>query len=246
MIVFSLPKNKLWNGTGFIIKPSSIELSSLCFAEQSINIGSGKYKIKIIGSSLSGNGIFLAQIMFGDREISSKTILLNSRSNTETSFDIELFGPGPYTIKLSRGRESIGRISIDLLTLFKIVEKRDPIQIVNNSAIQADKTFFIIDYDNISSSSQLSDIFIGLKDHPNCFFLLKSNNVKLSDILAKNYRLFFEFDEIFDFISLYDSKHILYITDNIATSIFQRYKITNYTSISTKSEKTILLSGLVF
>jgi hypothetical protein len=69
MIVFSLQKNNLWNGSGFIAKPGTLELSSLCFAEQQLRIGSGKYKVKIVGSSISGNGIFSIQISLGEKEI---------------------------------------------------------------------------------------------------------------------------------------------------------------------------------
>mgnify|MGYP001589972583 CR=1 FL=1 len=246
MIVFSLQRNKAWNGTGFIMKPGKLELSSMCFAEQSINIGSGKYRIKLIGSSISGNGVFSLRILSSEKEIESKTMLFNSRSNTEVSFDIELYEPGPYRIKLSRGKESIGRISIDLFTLFKTIKKKEPALADKNNQDKTDKTFFIIDYDNISSALQLSDMFVGLKDYGDCFFLLKANELNLSQIKLPNYRLFFEFDEIFDFLSLYTSKEILYIDDNIASSIFQRFGIANYTPISSKTSNTISLSGLLF
>lgn len=246
MIVFSLPKNKLWNGTGFIIKPSSIELSSLCFAEQSINIGSGKYKIKIIGSSLSGNGIFLAQIMLGDREISSKTILLNSRSNTEISFDIELFGPGPYTIKLSRGRESIGRISIDLLTLFKAIEIK-PLQVKSNSTVEAkaETTFFVIDYDSISSPAELLAIFeMARESH---FFLLRASEQFISPSCLHNYRLFFEWQDLFDYLKLISGKKVVFSELNMARSTFVEYNCEFATGLSTKSNlQTTKLAGVIF
>lgn len=250
MIVFSLPKNKLWNGTGFILKQSSIELSSLCFAEQSINIGSGKYKVKIIGSSLSGNGIFLAQIMLGDKEVGSKTVLLNSRSNTEISFDIELYSPGPYTIKLSRGKESIGRISIDLLTLFKVIEPKQ-LYAKDTVIIGPDKpeaTFFVIDYDSISSPTELLSIFESVRER--CFFLIKANEQLVKITGPSNYRLFFEWRDLFDYLNLVEGKKVTFSTTNMAYSTFIEYNCGFATGFPVKSgpqsTMTTKLAGIIF
>lgn len=160
MIVFSMQRNKAWNGTGFSVKPGSLELSSMCFLEQELNISSGKYIVKVMGTSISGNGLSLLQIFLEGKEIISKTLSFSSRVNTETSFELELFSPGPYKIKLSRGKESIGRISISLLTLFKSIEKKIFLEPTVKNAEVAEKVFFIIDYDNVKSPSELSALFL--------------------------------------------------------------------------------------
>lgn len=246
MIVFSLQKNKLWNGTGFIIKPGSLELSSMCFAEQSINIGSGEYKVKLVGSSLSGNGIVSFQLMLGGKEIESKQITLNSRANTEISFDIGLRQPGPYIIKLSRGRESIGRISIDLFTLFKFVEpKKEPI-ISTALTGESGVTFFIIDYNSISSPSQLTELFVGIRPGDNSTFLLKVTESAAPKLPIKGARLFFGFEQIRDYLSLFGSKKVFYSAGNIELSDLLMAGISDAVPIIINHTKSASLTGLVF
>ncbi len=245
MIVFSLQRNKLWNGSEFLVKPSSLELSSMCFAEQQVNIGSGKYKVKLIGSSLSGNGNLLYQLFNQNNEIVSKTIVFSGKSNTEISFDIELFTPGPYKIKLSRGKESIGRVSINLFNLFKVIEKQEIIIAKTMTSRQDElRTFIIIDYDSIQTPSQLSDIFLDLKDYKNCFFLLYSVN-QFSENVPNNCRLFFEWSDLFDYLSLFDSKQVLYSDGNIPTDFFLDKNI-SASKIILSNTKSIRLSAMIF
>lgn len=249
MIVFSLHKNKIWNGTGFIIKASNLELSSLCFAEQSINIGSGKYKIKLMGSSISGNGAFVLQMFSGDKEILSKTMLLNSRSNTEISLDIELYAPGPYRLKLSRGKESIGRIEINLFTLFKVIElKPASVTITSGEPAKTGRIFFVIDYDKISSASQLSDIFGNTTESSQYFFLVKTSDqfTKIPD--GANYRLFFEWCDLFDYLLLVSAKKVMFSESNISAELFVEYNLTGALTVPVRSNnvQTIKLSGTIF
>ena len=167
MIVFSLQKNNLWSGSGFVVKPGSLELSSLCFAEQQIKIGSGKYRIKLVGSSISGNGILLFQILMGNEEVLSRTISFNSKANTESSFELELNSPGPYKVKILRGKESIGRVSVNLVNFVKIIEKIPEIITLGPQSVAKDseKTFIVIDYDQLDSPSEISSLFLDLRSY---------------------------------------------------------------------------------
>jgi hypothetical protein len=62
MLVFSIQKNISWNGSGYILKNGKLELSSFCYLSQLLKVGTGKYKIKVLGNSLSGNGVFSFKI----------------------------------------------------------------------------------------------------------------------------------------------------------------------------------------
>lgn len=250
MIVFSLQKNKLWNGSGFIVKPGLLELSSLCFAEQLLNIGSGKYKVKVVGSSISGNGIFSIQVQLGEREIFSKMIALNGKSNTEASFDLELVQPGPYKIKIFRGKESIGRISISLINFFKIIEKKEEI-ILNgdlNNKLDTEKTFVVIDYDELKSASEISSLFLKLKDFKNCFFLVKTSQSFVEKTKELNFRLFFEWDDLFDYLSISNPKKVTYFESNLNNTIFYKYNVSAGILIPIKSENKGFsrISGIIF
>jgi hypothetical protein len=249
LIVFSLQRNKAWNGTGFIMKPGKLELSSICFAEQSVNIGSGKYKVKLIGSSISGNGVFSLKILSSEKEIESKTMLFNSRSNTEVSFDIELYEPGPYCLKLSRGKESIGRIEINLFTLFKVIElKPASVTITSGEPAKTGRIFFVIDYDKISSASQLSDIFGNTTESSQYFFLVKTSDqfTKIPD--GANYRLFFEWCDLFDYLLLVSAKKVMFSESNISAELFVEYNLTGALTVPVRSNnvQTIKLSGTIF
>lgn len=202
MIVFSMQRNKAWNGTGFSVKSGSLELSSMCFLEQELNISSGKYIVKVMGTSISGNGLSLLQIFLDGKEIISKTLSFSSRVNTETSFELELFSPGPYKIKISRGRDSIGRVSVSLLTLFKTIEKKVFVSPITKSDEVAEKIFFIIDYDNVKSPSELSALFLNMGNVSNYFFLLKTSESFIEKTKNFNFKLFFEWEDLFDYISL--------------------------------------------
>jgi hypothetical protein len=250
MIVFSLQKNNLWSGSGFIAKPGSLELSSLCFAEQQIKIGSGKYRIKLVGSSISGNGIFSFQILSENKEILSKTISFNSKANTESSFELELNSPGPYKIKILRGKESIGRISINLVNFVKIIEKTPEVVTLGpqSSAKDSEKTFVVIDYDQLSSPSEISSLFLDLRNYNNCFFLLKTSQSFVDKIKDANFRMFFEWEDLFDYISLCNSKNIVYLESNLNKTIFSQYncniEITSPIRVGKKTPSKI--SGIIF
>lgn len=249
MIVFSLQKNNLWNGSGFMVKSGSLELSSLCFAEQQIRIGSGKYRIKLVGSSISGNGIFSFQILLGSNEILSKTISFNSKANTESSFELELNSPGPYKIKIFRGKESIGRVSINLVNFVKIIEKIPEIVGLGpkSSTKDSEKTFVIIDYDELSSPSEISSLFLDLRSHNNYFFLLKTSQSFIDKIKDVNFRMFFEWEDLFDYISLCSSKNIVYLESNLNKSVFSKYncKITTSPIVVGKKAPS-KISGIIF
>ena len=250
MIVFSLQKNNLWNGSGFLIKSGTLELSSLCFAEQQVRIGSGKYRIKIVGSSISGNGIFSVQLLLGDKEVFSKTISLNSKANTESSFELELSSPGPYNIKILRGKESIGRVSINLINFIKMIEKLPEIiqPITKGEAKDFEKTFVVIDYDELNSPSEISSLFLDLKSYKNCFFLLKTSQSFVEKIKDANFRMFFEWEDLFDYISISNSKKIIYLESNLNKSIFSKYNcnigITSPIMVGKKTPNKI--SGIIF
>lgn len=250
MIVFSLQKNKLWNGSGFVVKPGSLELSSLCFAEQQLNIGSGKYKVKIIGSSISGNGIVSIQIQLGGKDVFIKTISLNSKANTESSFDLELTSPGPYKLKIIRGKESIGRISISLINFFKIIEKKEVINniIANSKLKDEEKIFVIIDYDSLKSASEISSLFLNLKDFKNCFFVLKISQSFVEKIKDSNFRLFFEWEDLFDYLLISNSKKVVYFESNVNKDIFYKYNWNIATTSPIKSDKKFFnkVSGIIF
>lgn len=250
MIVFSLQKNNLWNGSGFVVKPGSLELSSFCFAEQQVKIGSGKYRIKIVGASISGNGIFSVQLLLGDKEVFSKTISLNSKANTESSFELELNSPGPYNIKILRGKESIGRVSINLINFIKTIEKLPEaiLPIVNGEAKDFEKTFVVINYDELNSPSEISSLFLDLKSYKNCFFLLKTSQSFVEKIKDANFRMFFEWEDLFDYISISNSKKIIYLESNLNKSIFSKYNcnigITSPIRVGKKTPNKV--SGIIF
>lgn len=249
MIVFSLQKNKLWSGSGFVVKPGSLELSSLCFAEQQIKIGSGKYRIKLVGSSISGNGIFLFQILMGNEEVLSRTISFNSKANTESSFELELNSPGPYKVKILRGKESIGRVSINLINFVKIIEKIPEVVILGpqSSAKDSEKTFVVIDYDQLNSPSEISSLFLDLKNYKNCFFLLKTSQSFVDKAKDTNFRMFFEWEDLFDYISICGSKNIIYLESNLNKSIFSKYNCnTTTTPIGVGKKAPNKISGIIF
>lgn len=250
MIVFSLQKNNLWSGSGFVVKPGSLELSSLCFAEQQIKIGSGKYRIKLVGSSISGNGILLFQILMGNEEVLSRTISFNSKANTESSFELELNSPGPYKVKILRGKESIGRVSVNLVNFVKIIEKIPEIITLGpqSGPKDSEKTFVVIDYDQLNSPSEISSLFLDLRSYKNCFFLLKTSQSFVEKIKDANFRMFFEWEDLFDYISLCSSKNIIYLESNLNKSIFSKYNcnigITSPIRVGKKTTNKI--SGIIF
>lgn len=250
MIVFSLQKNNLWSGSGFVVKPGSLELSSLCFAEQQIKIGSGKYRIKLVGSSISGNGILLFQILMGNEEVLSRTISFNSKANTESSFELELNSPGPYKVKILRGKESIGRVSVNLVNFVKIIEKIPEIVTLGpqSSSKDSEKTFVVIDYDQLNSPSEISSLFLDLRSYKNCFFLLKTSQSFVEKIKDTNFRMFFEWEDLFDYISLCSSKNIIYLESNLNKSIFSKYNCNiGITSPIRVGKKTLnKIAGIIF
>lgn len=248
MIVFSMQRNKAWNGTGFSVKPGSLELSSMCFLEQGLSISSGKYIVKVMGTSISGNGLSLLQIFLEGREIISRTLSFSSRVNTETSFELELFSPGPYKIKISRGKESIGRVSVSLLTLFKSIEKKVFLEPTVKNAEVAEKVFFIIDYDNVKSPSELSALFLNMGNVSNYFFLLKTSESFIEKTNNFNFKLFFEWEDLFDYISLFQNSKITYIDGNINSEIFTKHnfdlKLTD--KVKSKQIGPSKISGIIF
>ena len=248
MIVFSMQRNKAWNGTGFSVKSGSLELSSMCFLEQALSISSGKYIVKIMGTSISGNGLSLLQIFLEDKEIISKTLLFSSRVNTETSFELELFSPGPYKIKISRGRDSIGRVSVSLLTLFKTIEKKVFVSpIIKNDEV-AEKIFFIIDYDNVKSPSELSALFLNMGNVSNYFFLLKTSESFIEKTKNFNFKLFFEWEDLFDYISLFKNTKVTHIDGNVGSEIFTKHNfdLNLINKVKSKQISPSKISGIIF
>jgi hypothetical protein len=249
MISFSLQRNKLWGGTGFLIKNSSLELSSLCFANQDVILTPAKYKVKVIGSSISGNGIFSFLILNSENEIFSKKILFSGKNNTEISFDIEINTPGKYTIKIQRNKDSIGRILINLLTITKEIEVISPNiknQIIKELILK-EKTFVIIDYDTLNNFN-FFNLFTSINNKSNFFFLIKTNQSYLSKDKDLNFKMFFEWEDLFDYLSLYDSKSILYLENNIDKSLFSTYnmKISDVSEIKNNNKDTKTISGILF
>jgi hypothetical protein len=243
-----MQRNKAWNGTGFSAKPGSLELSSMCFLEQALSISSGKYIVKVMGTSISGNGLSLLQIFLEEREILSKTLSFSSRVNTETSFELELFSPGPYRIKISRGRDSIGRVSISLLTLFKTIEKKVFLAPTAQKSEVAEKVFFIIDYDNVKSPSELSALFLNMGNVSNYFFLLKTSESFIEKSNNFNFKLFFEWEDLFDYISLFQFSKATYIDGNMAPEIFTKYNfdLKLIDKVKSKQIAPSKISGIIF
>ena len=233
---FSLQKNKNWSGAGFFSKGSTLELSSFCFLEQQLILGSGKYKVKIIGSSISGNGTFSFNISDPNSEIIFKKITFSGKNNTETTFDFELNSSGQHKIKMQRGSESIGRVSISLLNIVKVIEKKQEDTIINfaKKDESKEKTFLILDYD-ILNNNNFFNLFPSNIDK-NIFFLLKTNQNFISKDKSLNFKLFFEWEDLFDYISLYNSKSILYLPENIDKNLFFKYDIRT-TDISELKDK---------
>ena len=245
---FSLQKNKNWSGTGFFIKGSSLELSPLCFANHDVMLGSGKYRAKIIGSSISGNGIFSFQIFSGENEIFNKKVSFSGKNNTETSFDIELPSSGLHKIKIQRGKDSIGRISINLINIVKIIEKTITIENkdIVSSVFDKEKNFIILDYDIINNFN-FFNLFSSFKKEKNLFFLIKTEQSFLLKENFLNFKLFFEWDDLFDYLSLYNSKSIFYLEDNMDKSIFHKYnlKLNDVSEIKNHNNNFKDISGIL-
>lgn len=222
MIVFSLQKNKNWSGTGTSIKPSAIELSSSCFIEQDLLIVAGKYNGKIIGSSISGNGIYKLSITTEDDEILSKTFCLKNKINTECSFQFEISYSQNCKIKIWRDRDCIGRINLNLFSISKLVEKTEQIQPVNTKEVGTSH-FFVIDYDLLNGPTDINKIFPFANKFGNVTFLLKVTDSFVSS--GPNYRLFFEWGDLFDFIELFQKNKIIYMEGNVDPSIFKKYNV---------------------
>jgi len=246
---FSLQKNKNWSGTGFFIKGTQLELSPLCFASQSVMLGSGKYRAKIIGSSISGNGIFSIQFILNDKEIFSKKISLSGKNNTEISFDLDLENSGSYSVKICRGKESIGRVSISLLNIVKVIEKTNVEIIKLNQEIlnKKEKTFFIINYD-LLNNNKFFNLISPIKNKSEIFFLLKTSDSFISKENNLNFKLFFEWEDLFDYLSLYSSKVIFFMPDNIEKDLILKYnlKINDLYEVKDNNFTFKDISGILF
>jgi hypothetical protein len=246
---FSLQKNKNWSGTGFFIKGTQLELSPLCFASQSVMLGSGKYRAKIIGSSISGNGIFSIQFILNDKEIFSKKISLSGKNNTEISFDLDLENSGSYSVKICRGKESIGRVSISLLNIVKVIEKTNVEIIKLNQEIlnKKEKTFFIINYD-LLNNNKFFNLISPIKNKSEIFFLLKTSDSFISKENNLNFKLFFEWEDLFDYMDICNSKKIIYLESNLNKSIFSKYNynIGIVNPIRLGKRVTNKISGIIF
>lgn len=246
---FSLQKNKLWNGAGFFVKGTSLELSSLCFATQNLMLGTGKYRIKIIGSSISGNGIFSLFILKDQDEIFSKKISFSGKNNTEASFEIDILNSGQFTIKLQRTKDSIGRVSISLLNMVKEIEIKKPIEniIYKKTLNLKEKTFIIIDYDKLNDFN-FFNLFSNLTEKHTLFFLIKTEQNFISKDNGLNFKMFFEWDDLFDYLSLYESKSLVYLAGNIEKNLFPKYniKINDVSEINNLNKDTKAISGILF
>jgi len=246
---FSLQKNKNWSGTGFFLKGTQLELSPLCFASQSVMLGSGKYRAKIIGSSISGNGIFSIQVILNDKEIFSKKISFSGKNNTEISFDLDLENSGSYSVKICRGKESIGRVSISLLNIVKVIEKTNVEIIKLNQEIlnKKEKTFFIINYD-LLNNNKFFNLISPIKNKSEIFFLLKTSDSFISKENNLNFKLFFEWEDLFDYLSLYSSKVIFFMPDNIEKDLILKYNLKTNDLYEVKDNNFAFkdISGILF
>ena len=245
---FSLQKNKSWSGAGFFSKGSTLELSSFCFLEQQLILGSGKYKVKIIGSSISGNGTFSFSINSINSEVLSKKITFSGKNNTETAFDFEINSSGQHKIKLQRGSESIGRVSISLLNIVKVIEKKQEEAIIKfaKQGGSKEKTFLILDYDILDNFNFFNLLSSNISN--NVFFLLKTNQNFILKEKSLNFKLFFEWEDLFDYISLYNSKSIFYLPENIDKSLFYKYdiKTTDISELKDNNTKFKNIPGILF
>ena len=188
------------------------------------------------------------QVLKGSDEIFSKTIQFSGKTNNEILFHLEIQSTEEYTIKISRGKEAIGRVLISLINIVKIIEKPEVkvVDIKNNIELK-ENNFFIIDFDSFNES-ELFGLLSGIKNKKNIIFLLKVTSSHFSKEKNSNIKLFFEWEEIFDFISLYNSISILYFDKNIDAHLFRKYNI-NEKNISVIKNENVgykNISGILF
>ena len=113
--------------------------------------------------------------------------------------------------------------------------------------ILKEKTFVIINYD-ILNDFNFFNLFTSINNRSNFFFLVKTNQNYLSKDKSLNFKMFFEWDDLFDYISLYESKSILYLEDNIEKTLFTKYnlKLTDVSEVKNNNKSTKTISGILF
>lgn len=245
MIIFSSTKNKNWNGSGISIKDSYIEFSSNSFIDQEVNMKPGKYNLKIIGNSISGNGIIKVSISLNKEEVLLKTVSFKNKINTESIFSFEVEESSNYKIRIWRDKDCIGRVYLNLINIIKILEKKEElIKIITDD--KSSSNFILIDYDRLTNPTEISSMFSVISERKNIIFLIKVTDSFVSS--GPNYRLFFEWDDLFDFISLFEKNKLLYIDGNIDNFIFKKYNVdvTSLEKLNIKKTEKIKISGLTF
>ena len=60
--------------------------------------------------------------------------------------------------------------------------------------------------------------------------------------------MFFEWDDLFDYLSLYESKSLVYLAGNIERNLFPKYniKISDVSEINNTNKDTRAISGILF
>lgn len=237
-MIFSINQNKNWTGGGFLLKPGLIEVSQSSFLEQQIYLSGGKYNSKIIGSAQSGNGIFQIEILSQDNlTLISKNFVFKNKNNSEILFSFDVKVSGNYKLKIKRTNAALGRISINLFNIYLISE---PSFVVENKIIE--KKYFILDYDNLKNNNDILKFF-NYTTEQRYEFLIKSSETCNIKADGKIIRIFFNFDDILDFISISEFSSITLIEDNIEKDIIEKYKFSSYNLI--KAENSIFYKNKI-
>ena len=151
-------------------------------------------------------------------------------SNTNLS-DFDLSNSNRYTLKISRPKEAVGRIAINLINIYSLCDIKNDQLITDNK----EKSYFILDYDVLLSNNDILNI-INQFTGKNYDFLIKSSSSGFASQAAKNIRLFFTFDDLFDFISISKFSDLTIFEDNIEPNIIDNYKLYTYNLIKIKKE----------
>ncbi len=222
-MIFSINQNKNWTGKGFFLKPGLLEISQSSFLEQEVYLQGGRYMSKIIGSSQSGNGIFQIEISSKDNLILiDKNFIFKNKNNSEILFSFDVKIPNNYKIRIKRKNAALGRI---LINLFNIDLISNSLIIKENKNIE--KKYFILDYDNLKNNNDILKFFNCTTDQ-RYEFLIKSSECCSIKPNEKVVRIFFNFEDILDFITISEFLSITLIEDNIGKDIIEKYKFSSY------------------
>jgi hypothetical protein len=130
--------------------------------------------------------------------------------------------------------------------MVKEIEKiEQKTKILINQLPESEKTFIVIDFDKEQS---FFNLFTNLKNHKNLFFLIKSEQNFIEKEKDLNFRLFFNWEDLFDFISLYKSYNILFMSNNIEKELFSKYNIKENSLCEIKDNNPSFknISGILF